>query len=80
MSRGFGLSIFASVLQEIFYFKPQTIYVSSVFLCVIAYVLGEAMAKILPSKGVLGKYLNPHPFNMKEHAYVDFFTFLPFSN
>lgn len=69
-SRGFGLSIFASVLQEIFYFKPQTIYVSSVFLCVIAYVLGEAMAKVLPSKGVIGSYLNPHPFNMKEHAYV----------
>ncbi|THY02860.1 OPT superfamily oligopeptide transporter [Aureobasidium pullulans] len=67
---GFGLSIFASVLQEIFYFKPQTIYVSSVFLCVIAYVLGEAMAKVLPSKGVLGKYLNPHPFNMKEHAAI----------
>jgi len=67
-TRGFGLSIFASVLQEIFYFKPQTIYVSSVFLCVIAYVLGEAMAKVLPSKGVIGSYLNPHPFNMKEHA------------
>ncbi|THX31714.1 OPT superfamily oligopeptide transporter [Aureobasidium pullulans] len=70
MFLGFGLSIFASVLQEIFYFKPQTIYVSSVFLCVIAYVLGEAMAKVLPSKGVLGKYLNPHPFNMKEHAAI----------
>jgi hypothetical protein len=68
MTRGFGLSIFASVLQGIFYFNPQTIYVSSVFLCIIAYVLGEAMAKVLPSKGVLGKYLNPHPSNMKEHA------------
>ncbi|KAI4843790.1 OPT superfamily oligopeptide transporter, partial [Aureobasidium sp. EXF-8845] len=67
---GFGLSIFASVLQEIFYFKPQTIYVSSVFLCVIAYVLGDAMARVLPSKGVIGSYLNPHPFNMKEHATI----------
>lgn len=64
------MSIFASVLQEIFYFKPQTIYVSNVFLCVIAYVLGEAMSKVLPSKGVVGSYLNPHAFNMKEHAYV----------
>ncbi|KAG9691583.1 OPT superfamily oligopeptide transporter, partial [Aureobasidium melanogenum] len=67
---GLGLSIFASVLQEIFYFKPQTIYVSNVFLCVIAYVLGEAMSKVLPSKGVIGGYLNPHPFNMKEHAAI----------
>ncbi|KAI5251481.1 OPT superfamily oligopeptide transporter [Aureobasidium subglaciale] len=70
LSLGLGLSIFASVLQEIFYFKPQTIFVSSVFLCVIAYVLGETMAKILPSKGVIGSYLNPHPFNMKEHAAI----------
>lgn len=67
---GLGLSIFASVLQEIFYFKPQTIYVSNVFLCVIAYVLGEALSKVIPRKGVIGKYLNPHPFNMKEHTYV----------
>jgi hypothetical protein len=66
--RGFGLAIFASVLQEIFYFKPQTIYVSNVFLCVIAYVLGEGMSKVLPSKGKIGLFLNPHPFNMKEHA------------
>ncbi|KAI5271550.1 OPT superfamily oligopeptide transporter [Aureobasidium subglaciale] len=70
LSLGLGLSIFASVLQEIFYFKPQTILVSNVFLCVIAYVLGEAMAKILPSEGIIGSYLNPHPFNMKEHAAI----------
>lgn len=40
---GSGLAIFGSVLQEIFYFKPQTIFVSVVFLTVIAYVLGEFM-------------------------------------
>ncbi|KAK3677023.1 hypothetical protein LTR78_003228 [Recurvomyces mirabilis] len=66
---GVGLSIFGSVLQEIFYFKPQTIYVSVVFLCVIGYVLGEVMAAAIPRKGVL-RYLNPHPFNMKEHAAI----------
>ncbi|KAK5112776.1 hypothetical protein LTR62_003874 [Meristemomyces frigidus] len=66
---GIGLSIFGSVLQEIFYFKPQTIYVSVVFLCVIGYVLGELMALAIPRKGIL-RYLNPHPFNMKEHAAI----------
>lgn len=66
---GSGLSIFASVLQEIFYFKPQTIFVSLVFLTVIAYVLGDAMAAAIPRKGVL-RYLNPHEFTRKEHAAI----------
>ena len=66
---GCGLSIFASILQEIFYFKPQTIYVSVVFLTVIGYVLGEFMAYAIPRWGFL-KYLNPGPFNQKEHAAI----------
>ncbi|KAI5237529.1 OPT superfamily oligopeptide transporter [Aureobasidium subglaciale] len=65
---GVGISIFASVLQEIFYFKPQTIFVSLVFLTVIAYVLGDIMA-LIPRKGWL-RYLNPHGFNQKEHAAI----------
>ncbi|KAF2090416.1 OPT superfamily oligopeptide transporter [Saccharata proteae CBS 121410] len=67
---GGGLSVFGSVLQEIFYFKPQTIYVSNVFLTVLAYILGEAMAYAIPRKGFAGKYLNPFGFNMKEHAAI----------
>jgi hypothetical protein len=67
--QGIGLSIFASVLQEIFYFKPQTIFVSLVFLTVIAYVLGDAMAAAIPRKGWL-RHLNPHEFNRKEHAAI----------
>lgn len=69
MYLGIGLAIFASVLQEIFYFKPQTIFVSLVFLTVIAYVLGDAMATLIPRKGVL-RYLNPHEFTRKEHAAI----------
>lgn len=57
------------MLQEIFFFKPQTIFVLIVFLTVIAYVLGEAMAFIIPRKGVFG-YLNPGPFDQKEHAAI----------
>lgn len=66
---GIGLSVFASVLQEIFYFKPQTIYVSLVFLTVIAFVLGDAMAVAIPRKGIF-RYLNPHEFTRKEHAAI----------
>ncbi|RAH47085.1 OPT family oligopeptide transporter [Aspergillus brunneoviolaceus CBS 621.78] len=67
---GAGLSIFGGVLQEIFYFKPQTIYVSQVFLTVIAYILGEAMAYAIPRRGMIGRLLNPGPFNAKEHAAI----------
>lgn len=66
---GCGLAIFASVLQELFYFKPQTIYISVIFLTVIAYILGEALATAIPRFGPL-KYLNPFPFNSKEHAFI----------
>ena len=67
---GIGLSVFGSVLQEIFYFKPQTIYVSVIFLTVLGYVLGEAMSLFIPRKGVVGRFLNPFPFHMKEHASI----------
>ncbi|MCJ1378457.1 hypothetical protein MMC17_001556 [Xylographa soralifera] len=67
---GLGMAIFASVLQEIYYFKPQTIYVSVVFLTVIAYVLGEGLAFIIPRWGLVGRFLNPGPFNSKEHAAI----------
>jgi OPT oligopeptide transporter protein len=67
---GLGLSCFGSVLQEIFYFKPQTIFVSVVFLTVLAYILGEFMALVIPRKGAIGRFLNPGPFNMKEHASI----------
>jgi hypothetical protein len=41
-----------------------------VFLTVISYILGEAMAFIIPRKGWIGRFLNPGPFNMKEHASI----------
>jgi hypothetical protein len=66
---GIGLAIFASVLQEIYYFKPQAIYISLVFITVIAYALGEFMA-LLPRINPFFKFLNPFPFNSKEHAFI----------
>ena len=57
-------------MQEIYYFKPQTIFVSVIFLTVIAYVFGEAMAHVIPRWGLLGRFLNPHPFNAKEHVAI----------
>jgi hypothetical protein len=35
--------------------------VSVVFLSLAAYVLGTVLEIMIPKKGVLGKWLNPHP-------------------
>ena len=37
---------------------------------VLAYILGEALAFIIPRQGFIGKWFNPHPFNLKEHAAI----------
>ncbi|KZT56011.1 OPT superfamily oligopeptide transporter [Calocera cornea HHB12733] len=66
---GLGLSTFGGVLAEIYYFKPQTILVSTMFLAIISYVIGEAFATFIPRRGVF-RYLNPGPFNKKEHAAI----------
>ncbi|KAF8169760.1 OPT oligopeptide transporter protein-domain-containing protein [Pholiota molesta] len=66
---GIGLSAFGGVLAEIYYFKPQTVSVSTMFLAIISYVLGIAMETFIPSRGIF-RYLNPHPFNKKENAFI----------
>ncbi|KDR78980.1 hypothetical protein GALMADRAFT_224231 [Galerina marginata CBS 339.88] len=66
---GIGLSAFGGVLAEIYYFKPQTVLVSTMFLAIISYVLGIAMETAIPSRGIF-RYLNPHPFNKKENAFI----------
>ncbi|KAF7966571.1 hypothetical protein HWV62_37847 [Athelia sp. TMB] len=66
---GIGLSAFGGVLAEIYYFKPQTVLVSTMFLAIIAYVLGIFMEAVIPRKGFF-RYLNPHPFNKKENAFI----------
>ncbi|KAJ7126834.1 OPT oligopeptide transporter protein-domain-containing protein [Mycena epipterygia] len=66
---GLGLSAFGGVLAEIYYFKPQTVLVSTMFLAIIAFVLGKAMETVIPSTGVF-RFLNPHPFNKKENAFI----------
>lgn len=66
---GLGLSTFGGVLAEIYYFKPQTVLVSLMFLAVMSYVLGVFMETFIPRRGFL-RYLNPGPFNKKENAFV----------
>ncbi|KAH7154454.1 OPT oligopeptide transporter protein-domain-containing protein [Fusarium sp. MPI-SDFR-AT-0072] len=65
---GIGLSAFGGVLQEIMYFKPQVVYVSVMFLTVLAETLGTGLAHIIPRRGRIGRLLNPGPWNRKEHT------------
>ncbi|KAF8488522.1 OPT oligopeptide transporter protein-domain-containing protein [Gautieria morchelliformis] len=58
---GLGLSAFGSV------FKPQTVNVAQLFLLLVSYILGNFMAKVIPTRGWF-RYLNPGPFNIKEHT------------
>jgi len=67
---GIGLSLFGGTISAIYYFKPQTVSVSTVFLAVITYMLGEFMAFVIPRKGIIGRWLNPHPLNVKEHLAI----------
>ncbi|SCZ88962.1 BZ3500_MvSof-1268-A1-R1_Chr1-1g00858 [Microbotryum saponariae] len=69
---GLGLTCFAAVLGQIFYFRPQTIFVSQLFLQVIAYVMGKAWASVLPKadRGRFWAILNPCDFNIKEHVAI----------
>jgi hypothetical protein len=58
---GIGLSAFGGVLSTIYYFKPQTLGVSTIFLGCISYILGELMSHLIPRVGIIGRFLNPHP-------------------
>ncbi|KAF8557285.1 OPT superfamily oligopeptide transporter [Imleria badia] len=66
---GLGLSAFGGSLAEIYYFKPQTVGVSLMFLAIVSYVLGFAMETFIPRHGLF-RYLNPHPFNKKENVFI----------
>ncbi|KAM6503844.1 OPT oligopeptide transporter [Amanita muscaria] len=75
-----GLSCFGAVLGQIFYFRPQTVYVSQLFLQIIAYILGKVLEEILPgpfrndklrtSNNWFWRFMNPGKFNIKEHGAI----------
>ncbi|GAA6030931.1 hypothetical protein JCM8097_008943 [Rhodosporidiobolus ruineniae] len=69
---GLGLTCFAAVLGQIFYFRPQTVYVSQLFLQVIAFILGKAWEAVFPNakRGKVWAFLNPGVFNIKEHVAI----------
>jgi hypothetical protein len=67
---GLGLAVFGAVLGMLFQFRPQVIYVSALFLQLIAFMLGKIFEGVIPGPGSrfhnggrLWNFLNPGPFS-----------------
>ncbi|KAF5347867.1 hypothetical protein D9758_013819 [Tetrapyrgos nigripes] len=82
---GLGLSCFGAVLGQIFFFRPQTIFVSQLFLQIIAFLMGTGLETIVPGPGnpfpslqtkdtAFWRFFNPGPFNLKEHVAITIFS------
>ncbi|KAG6898080.1 hypothetical protein C0992_006000 [Termitomyces sp. T32_za158] len=88
---GLGLACFGSVLGQIFvgsslhHPMPQTVYVSQLFIQIIAYILGRVLEEIIPGPGNplpglktkdnrFWRFFNPGPFNLKEHVAITIFA------
>ncbi|KAH9913437.1 OPT oligopeptide transporter [Fomitopsis serialis] len=78
---GLGLACFAAVLGELFYFRPQTVQVSGLFLQVLAFILGRGLEAVLPGPNHavdkmrtpdnrFWRFINPGGFNIKEHVAI----------
>ncbi|KAF7342730.1 OPT oligopeptide transporter [Mycena sanguinolenta] len=75
---GLGLSCFSAVLGQIFYFRPQTIYVSQLFIQILGFLMGRAMEWLIPgpseyalirtSDNWFWRFMNHGRFNLKEHV------------
>ncbi|KAJ7293747.1 OPT oligopeptide transporter [Mycena rebaudengoi] len=72
-----GLAAFGAVLAEIFTFRPQTVYVSQLFLQIASFLLGKILEEIIPGPGhkrfkmtdnAFWRFMNPGPFNIKENV------------
>lgn len=53
-----------------YYFRPLSLDVPTIFIALAAYVFGNFMDKTIPRYGFIARWLNPHPFNAKEHAAI----------
>ncbi|KAJ7192126.1 OPT oligopeptide transporter [Mycena pura] len=75
---GLGLACFASVLGQIFYFRPQTITVSQLFIQILGFLLGRTLEYLIPGPSEYAlvrtadnwfwRFMNHGRFNMKEHV------------
>ncbi|CRK15141.1 hypothetical protein BN1708_011361, partial [Verticillium longisporum] len=79
---GSGLTALAACINQIYVYKPVDVSFASVFLCLMAYVIGVTWSVVLPRRHHVEKFLpsqakwlgpvvhfiNPGHFGLKEHA------------
>ncbi|KDR65867.1 hypothetical protein GALMADRAFT_81439 [Galerina marginata CBS 339.88] len=67
-----GLSCFGAVLGQIFYFRPQTLTVSQLFLQVLEEVIPgpSEHSRIRTADTRFWRFMNPGQFNLKEHVAI----------
>ncbi|KAF7557926.1 hypothetical protein G7Z17_g298 [Cylindrodendrum hubeiense] len=79
---GSGLTALAACINQIYFYKPVEVSFASVFLCLMAYVIGVAWSRLLPRRehvlkhlpsqaawlGPVVHFINPGHFGLKEHA------------
>ena len=52
-------------------FRPQPVMIHAVFVVVLSYVFGRLMHQLLPSKGPIGRILNPGPVSQLYNILFD---------
>ncbi|EKG15979.1 Oligopeptide transporter OPT superfamily [Macrophomina phaseolina MS6] len=67
---GIGLGIFGAIVDTMYFFRPLSLDVPTIFFALAAYVIGNFMDKAIPRYGFIARWLNPHPFNAKEHVAI----------
>lgn len=79
---GSGLTALAACINQIYFYKPVDVSFASVFLCLMAYVIGVTWSQVLPRREHIEKllpnqaswlapivhFINPGHFGLKEHA------------
>ncbi|WVQ84175.1 hypothetical protein IAT38_006322 [Cryptococcus sp. DSM 104549] len=79
---GSALTALAACINQIYFYKPVSVSFDSIFLVLVAYVLGLAWSKLLPTKALIERrfpsqaswlgpivhFINPGHFGLKEHA------------
>lgn len=79
---GSGLTALAACINQIYFYKPVDVSFASVFLCLMAYVIGVTWSQVLPRREHVEKFfpshaswlaplvhfVNPGHFGLKEHA------------
>lgn len=64
----------AAAIAQFYFFRANTMTLSSFFIMLVTYAIGKLLARILPTKVFKTRFfsftLNPGPFNIKEHMLI----------